>query len=55
MTGLFDSTVRDAARLLPRYVVDNIFMSRKFNTRFPNFRPMTYREGLALIEREQRA
>lgn len=55
LAGLFNSTVRDAAELLPRYAVDNIFVSDKFKTRFPNFRLTTYPEGLAFIQREQRA
>lgn len=53
LAGLFSSTVRDAAELLPRYAVDNIFVSDKFKTRFPDFRPTTYREGLACIHRER--
>lgn len=54
LAGLFSGTVRDAAELLPRYGVDNIFLSDKFKTRFPDFRPTTFREGLGRIHREQR-
>jgi nucleoside-diphosphate-sugar epimerase len=46
LAGLFSSTIRDAAELLPRYEVDNIFVSDKFKARFPEFRVTTFREGL---------
>ena len=53
VAGLFNSTIRDAAELLPRYAVDNIFVSDKFKARFPDFRATRYREGLASIVRAQ--
>lgn len=49
LAGVFNSTVRDAAELLPRYATDNIFSSDKFKTRFPDFRITTFREGLMSI------
>jgi hypothetical protein len=53
LAGLFNSTVRDAAELLPRYAADNIFVSDKFKTRFPDFRVTTFRQGLAQIRDER--
>jgi len=44
--------VRDAAELLPRYAVDNVFVSDAFKTRFPDFRVTTFREGLDAIGSE---
>jgi hypothetical protein len=38
---------------LPRYAVDNIFVSDKFKRRFPDFRVTTFREGLTAIRDEQ--
>ena len=52
LAGLLNRTVRDAAELLPRYEVDNLFVSDKFKRRFPDFRVTTYREGLSAIHRE---
>lgn len=51
--GLFSKTVRDAAELLPRYKVDNIFVSAKFKRQFPDFRVTTLRQGLTAIRNEQ--
>jgi len=55
LAGLFSGTVRDAAELLPRYAVDNIFVSDKFKARFPDFRVTTFRDGLAAIRDERRS
>jgi len=55
LAGLFSRTVRDAAELLPRYETDNIFVSDKFKTRFPDFRATTFREGLAAIGDDHRS
>lgn len=52
--GLFNKTIRDAAELLPRYKVDNIFVSNKFKQRFPDFKVTTFREGLTAIRDEKR-
>ncbi|WP_026470192.1 NAD-dependent epimerase/dehydratase family protein [Alkanindiges illinoisensis] len=51
--GLFNKTIRDAAELLPRYKVDNIFVSDKFKQRFPEFKVTTFREGLTAIRDEK--
>lgn len=53
LAGLVNKTARDAAELLPRYEVDNIFVSDKFKKRFPDFRVTTLREGLRAIWQEQ--
>ncbi|MCB1384627.1 MAG: NAD-dependent epimerase/dehydratase family protein [Nitratireductor sp.] len=53
LAGLFSRTVRDASELLPRYEADNIFVSEKFKTRFPDFQVTRFREGLEAIHRER--
>lgn len=55
LAGLFNQQVRDAAELLPRYEVDNIFVSDKFKKRFPEFRVTTFREGLTAVAEEPAA
>ncbi|AUH33672.1 NAD-dependent epimerase/dehydratase family protein [Paracoccus tegillarcae] len=55
LAGLFSSTVRDAAELLPRYGVDNIFVSDKFKSRFPAFEATPFRKGLSVIRDEKAA
>lgn len=52
LAGLFSRRIRDAAELLPRYETDNIFVSDKFKTRFPDFRVTTFGDGLAAIRNE---
>ncbi|MGU3502473.1 NAD-dependent epimerase/dehydratase family protein [Mycobacterium sp. C31M] len=47
--GWFNSAVKEASELLPRYRGDNIFDSSKFATRFPDFTLTTYQEGIAMI------
>jgi hypothetical protein len=49
LAGMVNRTVRDSAELLPRYAVDNIFVSDKFKQRFPAFAPTTFRHGLGAI------
>lgn len=39
--------VRETLELLPRYEVDNVFLSNKFKERFPDFEITSYKEGLA--------
>ncbi len=51
--GLFNKTIRDAAELLPRYTVDNIFVSDKFKQRFPEFQVTSFRQGLTAIRDEK--
>lgn len=53
LAGLVNSRARDAAELLPRYAVDNLFSSAKFKARFPGFQVTTYRQGLTRIRDEQ--
>lgn len=55
LAGLLSQQVRDAAELLPRYEVDNIFVSDKFKKRFPEFRVTTFREGLTAVAEEPTA
>lgn len=55
LAGLLSQQVRDAAELLPRYEVDNIFVSDKFKKRFPEFRVTTFREGLKAVAEEPTA
>jgi len=52
LVGMFSRKVRDAGELLPRYGVDNLFSSEKFKTRFPDFQPTRFREGLIRIRDE---
>jgi nucleoside-diphosphate-sugar epimerase len=49
LAGVFNRRIRDASELLPRYEVDNIFVSDKFKRRFASFRVTTFREGLEAI------
>ena len=53
LAGLVSSTVRDAAELLPRYETDNIFVSEKFKSRFPDFSVTRFRKGLMEIRDER--
>lgn len=46
-------TIRETEELLPRYQDDNLFVSDKFKSRFPDFKVTTYREGLVSIRDEQ--
>lgn len=52
LAGIFNRQIRDAAELLPRYEVDNLFVSDKFKQRFPDFRITSLREGLNAIYAE---
>ncbi|MFE3543899.1 NAD-dependent epimerase/dehydratase family protein [Nocardia sp. NPDC059177] len=49
---LFNPGARELWELLPRYDVDNLFVSDKFMQAFPEFRVTTYAEGVAAIEAE---
>ncbi|WP_346836713.1 NAD-dependent epimerase/dehydratase family protein [Microbulbifer sp. SAOS-129_SWC] len=53
LAGVFNRTIRDAAELLPRYAVDNIFVSDKFKSRFPDFNVTTFQQGLTVIRDEK--
>lgn len=52
LAAKFNKTIRDTTELLPRYRVDNIFVSDKFKSRFPDFRVTTLPEGLTVIYQE---
>lgn len=52
LAGLFSTQIRDARELLPRYAVDNLFVSDKFKLRFPAFQVTTLREGLLAINQQ---
>lgn len=45
--------IRTTTLILPRYAVDNIFVSAKFKKRFLNFTGTAFREGLAAIRDER--
>jgi nucleoside-diphosphate-sugar epimerase len=47
LASLVSRSARDASELLPRYAVDNIFVSDKFKARFSGFRVTTFEQGLA--------
>lgn len=55
LAGKLNSTIRDAAELLPRYETDNIFVSDKFKTRFPAFEVTAFEQGLRIIRDERRS
>ena len=52
--GLFNKQLKEVQELLPRYECDNIFISQKFKTRFPDFKITTYRAGVTNIMDEQK-
>lgn len=54
LASFFSKTIRDAMEMLPRYGVDNIFVSDKFKQRFPEFQVTTFRQGLTAIRNEKR-
>lgn len=47
--GLFNKQLKELHELLPRYEVDNIFVSEKFKSSFPDFKVTNYREGIVYI------
>lgn len=49
LAGLFNRAARDAAELLPRYAVDNLFVSDKFQQRFPDFPVTRFADGLVVV------
>ncbi|MDF5024762.1 NAD-dependent epimerase, partial [Vibrio parahaemolyticus] len=53
LAGRFNQTTRDAAELLPRYESDNLVVSDKFQTRFPDFQITTFEQGLTTIQQEK--
>lgn len=53
--GLFSKQAKELQELLPRYEVDNIFISDKFKERFPDFKVTPYQEGITTIMTEHRS
>lgn len=51
--SLFNKNIKELQELLTRYEVDNIFVSDKFKTRFPDFKITTFEEGITQIKKEQ--
>ncbi|MBO2649149.1 NAD-dependent epimerase/dehydratase family protein [Shewanella algae] len=49
----FNQKLKDTAELLPRYKVDNLFVSDKFKARFPDFQITGYEQGLREIFQER--
>jgi nucleoside-diphosphate-sugar epimerase len=45
LAGLVNKTIRESWELLPRYKVDNIFVSDKFKQRFPEFKITAFYDG----------
>jgi hypothetical protein len=54
LAAVFNKQAKELQELLPRYRYDNIFISEKFKTRFPDFKVTTYREGVTFIKDEQK-
>ncbi len=54
LASRFNKTVRETEELLPRYCVDNLFVSDKFKARFADFKITSYRDGLSEIQDEKR-
>lgn len=50
--GHFSAEAREIIELLPRYKHDNLFVSSKFKSRFPEFEVITYKQGLDFIHRD---
>lgn len=47
--AIFNKMIREMKELLPRYEHDNLFISDKFKTRFPEFEVISYKEGIQLM------
>ena len=52
LASRFNKTIRETEELLPRYKDDNLFISDKFQNRFPEFKVTSIREGLTAIRDE---
>jgi len=55
LAALLSPRVRDVLELLPRYAVDNLFVSDELKARFPDFAVTPLAEGLRAIRDERRA
>jgi nucleoside-diphosphate-sugar epimerase len=49
LASMFKKNIKEILELLPRYQQDNIFLSDKFKTRFPEFEITTYKQGIEAI------
>lgn len=49
LAGLASKPVREIWELLPRYAVNNIFLSDEFRSAFPSFRVTTYAKGVQAL------
>ncbi|USE69447.1 NAD-dependent epimerase [Pseudoalteromonas maricaloris] len=52
LLSIVSKPIRETRELLPRYAVDNIFVSDKFKQRFTEFEITTYRDGLTTTLKE---
>lgn len=52
--SLFSKQLKEVQELLPRYKVDNIFVSEKFKKRFSDFKFTTYEQGIIYLMQEQK-
>ncbi|MDX1802809.1 MAG: NAD-dependent epimerase/dehydratase family protein [Alcanivorax sp.] len=55
LASRFNKTIAETEELLPRYKDENLFISDKFKTRFPDFVVTTYQQGLTRIFTERNA
>ncbi|GAY73976.1 nucleoside-diphosphate-sugar epimerases [Lentilactobacillus kosonis] len=45
----FNPALKESMELMPRYQVDNIFLSDKFKTKFPDFKVTSFKSGITQI------
>ena len=55
LATLFSKNARELSELLPRYTVDNLFVSDKLKKAFPHFKITTFEEGIRQVLVENRA
>ncbi len=53
IASLFNSKAKELLELLPRYQVNNIFVSDKFKKTFPKFKITNFENGISQIKKEQ--
>jgi hypothetical protein len=51
---LFNKQLKEVQELLPRYKVNNIFISEKSKKRFIDFKFTTYEQGIVYLMQEQK-
>ena len=49
IASFFNANIKETQELLPRYAIDNIFDSSKFQKRFPDFEITSYQKGIRAI------